>query len=464
MKYKRKYLSGVAVLVAMFSLLPACRKLTQTPPAADLLTVSKVFSNDASAQEAMSAYYINMLFTTKSMMNAGVSLLAGLSSDELDCQIKPYPAEDSFRLNMLNDNSVISNNLFTGAYALIYQLNSMLAGMASSTGMSAPVKSELKGEAEFNRAILYFYLVNLYGPVQLALGTNFQDNENLPRAADTAIYARLVSDLEDAQRLLPADYIDAPGFAGNRTRPNQAAATALLARVRLYRGEWALADSAATAVINNQRYLLETSLDSVFLSTSREAIWQLQSVHGPVATADAFVYLVPAGRPAFVLTSNLLGAFEAGDMRRQHWTKGSVYGGVTYTYPYKYKSLNGGVTPEYEMVLRLAEQYLIRAEAEAQEGNIMNAIDDLNVIRARAGLPNISGPTTTAAVMAAVGQERRIELATEWGHRWLDLKRWGSAESVLSAEKPWWNPTDVLYPIPAAQLQATPGMLQNPGY
>ena len=97
-----------------FFLLPACRKLTQTPPASNLLTVSKVFSSDESAQEAMSAYYIDLLLAPKSLMNAGISLDAGLSSDELDCKIAPMPAEDSFRLNMLTAKSNLSKNLFSG--------------------------------------------------------------------------------------------------------------------------------------------------------------------------------------------------------------------------------------------------------------------------------------------------------------------------------------------------------------
>jgi len=462
MLYNRKYSLFIAVL-AVGSLLPAaCRKLTQTSPASDLLTVSRVFSSDASAQEAMSAYYIDMVYFPRSFLNGGISVDAGLSADELDCKIAPYPREDSFRVNMLTANNALSNNLFSGAYSLVYELNTMLEGIARSTGMSAAVKSELKGEAEFNRAILYFYLVNLYGRVPLALGTNFLENERLPRAAVDSIYAKMVTDREDAQQLLPSDYIDAAGYAGDRTRPNQSAAMALLARVWLYQGKWASAENAATAVINNGRYSL-ASLDSVFLTKSREAIWQTQTVHGSVATADAQAYLFPPGKPAFVLTADLLGAFEAGDQRKQHWTKSSIIGGITYTYPFKYRSVSSTATTEYETILRLAEQYLIRAEARAEEGNLAGAVDDVDSIRARAGLPNTTA-TTTAAVLAAVAQERRIELMTEWGHRWLDLKRTGQADAVLAAEKSWWNANDKLYPIPEAQLQASPGMSQNPGY
>lgn len=449
---------------ALVLLLPACRKLTQTSPAQDLLTMPRVFSNDAGAEAAMAGIYIDMMDIPRTPMNAGISLDAGLSSDELDCQLPPFPQEDSFRLNMLTAGNLISTSLFTDAYSLIYGLNSMLAGMESSTGMTAAVKSELTGEAEFNRAFLYFYLVNLYGGVPLVLETNFMQTQGLPRAPVDSIYARVVSDLEDAQARLPAAYIDAAGFTGDRTRPNAAAATAMLARVWLYLGNWASADSAATAVIDNTQYTLETNLDNVFLSVSQEAIWQLQGVRNPIATADASIYLVPPGRPTFVLTSNLLGAFETGDLRQQHWTKTAVIGGITYTYPYKYKLLSAGVDTEYEMALRLAEQYLIRAEAEAQEGNLSGAIADVNIIRNRAGLPNSTTAMTTAAVMAAVMQERRIELMTEWGHRWLDLKRTDQADAVLSSEKTWWVTSDQLYPIPTKELLADPGMLQNPGY
>jgi hypothetical protein len=115
------------------------------------------------------------------------------------------------------------------------------------------------------------------------------------------------------------------------------------------------------------------------------------------------------------------------------------------------------------MVIRLAEVYLIQAEARAQQGNIGGAQGDLNLVRARAGL----GPTTAndvGSLLTAILHERQVELVAEWGHRWLDLKRTGMADAVLGSEKPGWVGYDTLYPIPAQQLTANPALVQNPGY
>src|SRR5207245_162544 len=100
---------------------------------------------------------------------------------------------------------------------------------------------------------------------------------------------------------------------------------------------------------------------------------------------------------------------------------------------------------EYYMMLRLAEQYLIRAEARAQQNNLAGSILDLNVIRTRAGLQNLSASLTQAQVLRAVEQERRIELFAELGHRWLDLKRTGQATAILAPIKPNWNSNAQLY-------------------
>jgi starch-binding outer membrane protein, SusD/RagB family len=144
---------------------------------------------------------------------------------------------------------------------------------------------------------------------------------------------------------------------------------------------------------------------------------------------------------------------------------GKSINGVVYAYPYKYK-VRTGVYPytEYNMVLRLAELYLIRAEARAQQGKLSEAITDLNRIRSRAGLSGLAPTLTQAQVLAAVVQERRIELLAEWGHRWSDLRRTGQADAVLETEKPGWQPGDAYYPIPLSELQRNPNMVQNPGY
>jgi hypothetical protein len=120
------------------------------------------------------------------------------------------------------------------------------------------------------------------------------------------------------------------------------------------------------------------------------------------------------------------------------------------------------------MVFRLAEQYLIRAEARAQQGNVSGSQSDLNAIRTRAGLPNTTA-NDKASLLTAIQHERQVEMFTEWGHRWFDLKRTGTIDAVMSVIAPAkgggaWNSNKALLPLPLGDLQADQNLTQNPGY
>jgi hypothetical protein len=172
------------------------------------------------------------------------------------------------------------------------------------------------------------------------------------------------------------------------------------------------------------------------------------------------------------LNDSLVTTFEPSDQRRIDWVDSVIVSGTTYYYPYKYKndSVNGPIT-EYETVLRLGEQYLIRAEAEAYgSAGTAAAIADLNTIRNRAGLLPYSGATDQTSVLNAIYHERRVELFTEWGHRWLDLKRTNMANTIMgtdgacAAKDGTWSSNAQLYPVPLYDLQTDPSLVQNPGY
>jgi hypothetical protein len=176
------------------------------------------------------------------------------------------------------------------------------------------------------------------------------------------------------------------------------------------------------------------------------------------------------------LSATLLNSFELNDQRRSKWTDSvivSISGVATaFYYPNKYKigQVNTAVA-EYSMILRLAEQYLIRAEARAKQNNLSGAIDDLDKIRTRAGLITIASSNpgiSQSALLDIILHERQVELFTEWGHRWFDLKRTGKVDAVMSVVTPQkggtWETTDQLYPIPSTELQKNPNLTQNSGY
>jgi len=438
-----------------------CRKLLKVPSPQNELTAATVFSSDADAESAMTGLYIEVMSGSRTLLNGGMSLYGGLSSDELT---NTSPAIDPFRTNTLTPDNFVCTSLYSTAYNVIFAANSLIAGLDASGGVSPAVKEELRGEAEVVRALEYFYLVNLYGGVPLVTGINFSVTAALARDSVAGVYAQIIADLKDAQRVLPPTYVSSAEYPAARTRPNRYAAMALLARVGLYRGQWGLAKAEADTVIGSSLFRLE-SLNTVFLSMSHEAIWQLQPVNSGLTTAEAAAFVPRAGtRPAYVVTTDWLAAVEPGDRRRVSWIDSVMVFGKEYLFPYKYKLTGPSpVDTEYNMVLRLAEVYLIRAEARAQLGDIAGAQADLDMVRVRAGL----GATTAGDVsglLAAILDERQVELVAEWGHRWLDLRRMGMADAVLGNEKPGWVGTDTLYPIPAGELGANPRLSQNAGY
>lgn len=478
----------ISVFVVVF-LLFSCNKLVEIPEPKDTLTTTKVFSTDAQAQSAMAGLLSTMINGTAvvSVLPAGfsngvITYLNGLSADELTV------VASGAGKNLFNTNTLVAgvqDQIWPTAYRSIYDANAIIEGIEASKSpmLKQQTRVMLTAEAKFIRAFSYFYLVNTYGDVPLVLTTDFNKTVNLPRTAVATVYQQMINDLTDAANALPADY--AAG-GGERIRPNKWAAKALLARVYLFTGNNVGAIKESTDVITQgSLYQLQMGdLNQVFLKNSPEAIWQLQQNSENKdfgnATPEGY-YLQPNSSGAIytVISTELINAFEPGDLRRSAWTNSTVFpagGNTTYIYPYKYKvGVNNRIigaapsveTKEYYMALRLAEQYLIRAEAAAINGQSDPAIDDLNVIRKRAGLGDLPKTLTRDALLAAVAKERQTELFVEWGHRWMDLKRTGKASSVLSAmplKQPWLGDYQLLYPIPIDEIRKDHFLIQNPKY
>jgi hypothetical protein len=160
----------------------------------------------------------------------------------------------------------------------------------------------------------------------------------------------------------------------------------------------------------------------------------------------------------------MIDSFEPGDLRKTSWTAKFTLGAESWFYPFKYKTRTSTTLSEHSTVLRLAEIYLIRAEARAKLEKTELAIQDLDALRQRAGLPKLNPMLTKAEILDRVLAERRSELFTEGAHRWVDLKRFGKASQVLSAIKTGWNPRSLLHPIPVNELNVNQNLTQNPGY
>jgi hypothetical protein len=455
----------LSILLAFILLLTngACKKFLAIPPPQNQIQTAEIFKNDQSAISAVTGLHSQLLTASFWPANGGITLFPGLSADEIYNSTSD-PDIDGFTNNsLLPNNEYINSSLWSFIYKTIYQANAILVGLANSQGLSTQVKNQLKGEVLIIRAWHYFFLVNLYGEVPLVLTTNYEANQALPRTATSQIVLQITNDLVEAKSILTPSYP-----TSGRFRPNKWTATALLSRVYLYRKEWAKAEAEASEIINSGLYTLPSNLLNVFLPTSTETIWQLIRDNNNTAEASTFIPPSATAKPRYVLTNSLLNAFEPGDQRKVNWVnKNTVTIGSTVTdfyYPYKYKSRLSSGPAEYYIVFRISEQFLIRSEVRAYLNDLPGSIADLNKIRNRAGLPNTLA-NDQSSLLAAIEAERRVELFTEWGHRWFDIKRTGRADLVLANEKGAnWQPTDTLYPIPFGQIQLNQNLTQNPGY
>jgi len=461
------------VLVATF-MAPSCKKFIEVPPPTSQITNTTVFSDDGSATAAMLGIYSNLM-NSSGFASGGpnsVSVLAGLSADEL-ANFSNISSQVEFYSNSLTPaNNTVYGFFWGNPYQFIYAANSVLEGLSAESQVTPALKKQLMGESLFLRAFCHFYLANFFGNIPLVTTTSYQANNVLTRSDTGIVYDQITSDLLQAQALLGSDYVD-PGNnpTTERTRPNTWVASAMLARVYLFRQKWDSAEAEASLVINNALlYNLLPSLNDVFLKNSAEAIWQLQPVNPNINTNEGNIFILTSGPNNYnsvYMSPQLLASFEPGDSRFSTWIGVDSSTGVKYFYPFKYKVSSGSTLTEYSMVIRLAEMFLVRSEARVRQNDISGAQADLNLIRGRAGLP-VTTASSQQDIIRAILHERQVELFTEWGHRWLDLRRTGTIDTVMSMVTQQkggiWNTHQQLYPIPGMEIQNNSNLGQNPGY
>jgi starch-binding outer membrane protein, SusD/RagB family len=453
------------ILILAHFMTTSCKKFVQVAPPQNQLVSASVFTTDQVATAAVIGLYSQMMtdFSGFAFANGGITLYTGLTGDEFS-NYGNSPDQTQFYENSIQSTNTNLPQLWSNAYNYVFTCNAVLEGLHNANSLSITVKNQLSGEAYFLRAFHYFYLTNLFGELPLVVSTSYQTNQSLAKNSRDLVYQQIITDLEKAIPLLSSDF----SFSGGeRIRANCWAARALLSRVYLFIGNWQGAASEADTVISNNSLFSLTNLNTVFQANSQESILQFMPVVPEFNTWEGYNFIltdIPSSSPAQVaLTANLVGAFEPNDLRRISWIDSITAGGNTYYYPFKYRVQLAQQLTEYYTVLRLAEQFLIRAECKARLNDLPGAVADLNIVRHRAGLPD-AAVANLGEFLTAIMQERRVELFCEWGHRWLDLKRTATINEVLSVNKTNWQSMDSLYPIPLADIQNDVHLVQNSGY
>ncbi|PRD47213.1 RagB/SusD family nutrient uptake outer membrane protein [Sphingobacterium haloxyli] len=341
------------------------------------------------------------------------------------------------------------------------------------------LKNRLIAEARFLRALNYFFLVRGWGEIPI------QEIDLIERKPVSEVYAYIEADLQFAINHLP---LKSEYPARDLGRATKGAAQGLLAKVYLYQEKWQDAVSMAEAVLNSGEYALEPDYATIWRASTEngpESLFEFQArgqqiahgVHQYSQTQGARGGQNGWGWGFNTPSQNLLNAFnEEGDEIRRDATiifrgetlyDGRVVGQDVENAMYNekaYSSANAGAddTDKNIRYLRLGEIYLILAEAANEMGDVGKARENLNIIRDRVNLEEVTS-TDQPELRELIWKERRLELAFEHD-RWFDLVRTKRASQAMEANGKRFQERHYLFPVPDEQLIQTPEMTQNPGW
>jgi starch-binding outer membrane protein, SusD/RagB family len=368
-----------------------------------------------------------------------------------------------YQKNMTRDNSEASRT-WIAAYDAINTANNVLDALGVVE--DPDLRTQIEGEALFVRGILHFELVRLFAlpwgaspgnsHVGVVIKTTATKNETqafekIPRSTVAEVYTQVINDLTNAVPKLPEE---------NVGRATRFAALAFLSRVYLQQEDYVNALAAADEVIQSGFFALNASVNAVFSNkNTAESIWEIQQNEQNNAgdandgMATFFASLPGIGRGDVRIPVGFVDTYPPDDLRAIEWfyigtgaRPGQIYNG-------KWKSFSMNLP-----VIRIAEMLLNRAEANIRLGSAVGATpaEDLaqirNPIRTNSVAP--AAPTLTDVLA-----ERFLELAHE-GHRIHDVRR-----LRLGVGSYAWNADELVFPIPAREVDATEGIIvQNPGY
>ncbi len=360
--------------------------------------------------------------------------------------------------NMLITNGQ-AQETWIDSYVAINRANVVLANLDKVT---ADKRDRVEGEAKFIRGTLYFELARIFGktwvdgdptqnpavPLILTPADASSISAKVKRNTVAEVYAQVIADLKDAETKLPTR---------NGIFATTYSASAILSRVYLMQNKYLEARDAANRVITLGGFSLTTTFSDAFGKTSTGST--SRTSNGYATTEDVFAIQVtsqagvnnlntfydPTGRGDIPVEDAHIALYEAGDARRAFF---ATSGGVRYTRKFTNRFANISV-------VRLAEMYLTRAEANLRLSTSTGAtpLADVNRIRKRSGLADLLTVTVPDVL-----KERKLELAFE-GHLIHDLKRTQRSVGALPYSSP-----KLVFPIPQRETILNSELVQNPGY
>ena len=436
--------------------LAACNSALDVAPSSSIPTATAI-TDAAGARAALTGAYAAL--QAGGLYYGGLITFPEIASDNGQFAGTLTSYADADHNAMHADNTQVAG-IWSDSYAAINRDNEIIASVPTATGLSNTERNEIMGEAYALRALEYHNLVKLFGGVPLVLQpeTSVAEAAKATRSSVAAVYTQILADLAQAEHLITNT---------DQTRQmSVGAAYAIEARVRLYQGDWAGAEAAA-AKVEAMGYSLDPDFSDLFSANGSDTPEDIFRVIFTPAQYNeiGYYYLTKSlgGRYEVAPTASIITAFDStsgGKIASYHpanqRASASLGKSGSRAYAARYATSIGA---EHVHVIRFAEVILIRAEALAHLGRLTEAVDEINLIRVRAGeAPEADTGRTQADVLASIAAERRLELAFE-GDRWPDLVRTGQATTVLGI-----SADQTLFPIPQHDIDTTPGLTQNPGY
>ncbi len=479
---KFKYIAILAVSVSM--LLYSCDDFLDVEPQQSV-SAETVYNDHEGVINAINGAWARM---GSSALFAGTSIFQSdllANNDDIEWIGTFIGHQQMFEKNL----SITDGNV-SGKWSVSYDLINITNNVLANLDVVNPGQQErVEGEAKFLRGVIYFELVRFYArhygatadnshpgvPIVLTPTIGITEDSYPPRATVAAVYDQILNDLGEAKAIL------APGgYGSNAGRATSTNTSAFLARVYLSMKDWESAAEEATIVISQfgGASALHSNPRSAFNNdsyTPEDVFMIRQDATSHAGSANTgigtfFASLPGYGRGDAYITSAHRAKYEEGDLRNTYIEDPDImtiadvpamfYRGVGTdagnTMTAKWGKWDANIP-----VIRLAEMFLTRAEANYMKGGVpigAEPLDDINVIRQRADLE----PLLTVD-LDDIKRERNLELAFE-GHRLHDLKRWEeSTFDILANEVPFDSPRLVL-PIPQREMDVNTNLVQNEGY
>jgi starch-binding outer membrane protein, SusD/RagB family len=474
MNQSYRIFNGVMPLLVLFLLLaPACKDefLERQPPAG--LPTDQAITNIDDMETALNGVYAGL--RSSNLFGRTIPIFGDLYADNVYIS-----AENSnrylafFQVNMTVNNGDASA-LWTNAYNVILDANNVIHSPVSGTAQA----NQFRGEALALRALMYFELVKHFAKpytvdpngMGVPLILTYDPFLKPQRNRTSEVYTQIEKDLKDAIGLLTLQR-----SSGYFTKY---AAKALLARMYLYKGQWANALTEAEDVIKTGGYtLLGLNQVSSYWTSNTPRTDRLETLFEVVfdlvgnAGNDALAYFYDqAGYGDALAAQALYNLYTPTDVRRSLFLPNSPTRGNVRVVN-KYPNTTQPDKDEFK-VIRLSEVYFIAAEAAYQTGNETLAKTYLNAVATRRD-PNFTGYTSTGtALLSDILLERRKELAFE-GQRYWDLARYNLDVMRINLASNYPGVPLVIattnfrrvMPVPQLELDANPNIRtqQNPGY